>query len=287
MEEVAYAEITYRVEDTIAAVVLNRPEAANALSMTMRSELIHALRAAESDERVNVIRLSGAGTSFCAGYDLKAPSGTAEQRKARTGWAVDRRIEAWSDQFNRSCVQDWLAIWDLLKPVVVVAHGNCLGGGLELLCLADIAYVADDARIGYPPVRGMSTPDVPVFAWKLSMARAKYLQLTGTSISGIQAADWGLVVKSFPADELVARADAELSALGHVDPGLLMANKHQVNQAYELMGLRTHLAQAWSWHHISGSPRPGRTSFFDVAREQGVRAALDWMNGPFTRAGLR
>jgi enoyl-CoA hydratase len=282
-----FSEITYDVHERIASVTLNRPEVGNALTMTMRMELVAALRAAESDSQVNVIRIGGAGRSFCTGYDLKAPYGSRDQRAARASWATDQRLETWTDQFNRSCTADWLTLWDLLKPIVVVAHGNCLGGGLELLCMADIAFVADDARIGYPPMRAMSTPDVPVFAWKVTMARAKYLQLTGASISGVEAADWGMVVKSFPADDLVMRSDAEIRALSHIDAGLLMANKHQVNQAYELMGLRNHIGQAWSWHHLSGSVRPGHDEFFKIAKEDGMKAALRWMNSPFDDAGIR
>jgi enoyl-CoA hydratase len=180
-----------------------------------------------------------------------------------------------------------MTLWDLLKPVVVIVQGNCLGGGMEIVALADIAYVADTARLGYPPLRAMSTPDVPFFAWKLPMARAKYLQLTGNSISGAQAAEWGLVAKSFPAEELSERAWAEIGALSQIDSGLLMANKHQVNQAYEIMGMRTHLNQAWAWHELSGSVRPGQARFFEIARNEGLRAAFNWMNAPFDQAGLQ
>jgi enoyl-CoA hydratase len=282
-----FQEISCEVRGGVARIELNRPESKNALSMTMRGELVTALRTAESDDSVAVIRLAGAGTSFCAGYDLKAPYGSRDDRAARGGWVSDRNLQGWTDQFARSCVDDWMTIWDLLKPVVVIAHGDCLGGGMELLAMADVAFVADDTRIGYPPVRAMATPDVPVFAWKMTMARAKYLQLTGNSISGAEAASWGMVAKSFPGEELVERADAEIEAMSSIDAGLLMANKHQVNQAYEVMGLRTHLRQAWAWHHLTASVRPGHGRFSEIAATQGLRAALEWMNQPFNDAGLR
>jgi enoyl-CoA hydratase len=282
----SYREIGYRVEDGVATVTLSRPESGNPLSMTMRAEIVGALRAAESDEAVAVAVIEGAGKSFCTGYDLKQPYGTSEQRHAQPGWVHDPNLQGWTDQFSRSCLRDWMTLWDLLKPVVVIVQGNCLGGGMEVVALADIAFVADNARLGYPPLRAMSTPDVPFFAWKLPMARAKYLQLTGNSVSGEQAADWGLVAKSFPAEELSERAWAEIRALAQVDSALLMANKHQVNQAYEIMGMRTHLMQSWTWHQLSGSVRPGHAEFFEIAKSDGLRAALDWMNGPFNQAGL-
>lgn len=287
MTEQAYQAIRYRVEDRVAWLTLARPEAANALSMAMRAEIVRGLRAAESDSDVGVAVIEGDGTSFCAGYDLKEPYGSASDRESRSAWVQDRNLAGWTDQFARSCLADWLTLWDLLKPVVAIVQGNCLAGGMELASMADIVFCADDARFGYPPLRAMSTPDVPFFPWKLSMARAKYLQLTGNSISGAEAADWGFVAKSFPAAVLRERAEAEIRALASIDSALLAANKHQVNQAYEMMGIRAHLSQNWSWHHLSGGVRLRRGEFFEVAAASGLKAALEWMNGPFEREGLR
>jgi len=286
MSDDAYAAITYAVEGRAAHVTLNRPEASNALSMQLRLELVRALRTAESDPEVAVVVLDGAGPSFCAGYDLKEPYGSKAERQARGDWVSDRAL-AWTDPFTRSCIADWMTLWDLLKPVIAIVHGNCLGGGTEIVSLADIVFAADDARFGYPPMRAMSTPDIPVLPWKMTMARAKYLQLTGNSVTGAQAAEWGWVVKSFPAAELAERAWSEVRAIASIDAGLLAANKQQVNQAYELMGMRTHFAQAWSWHHLSGAVRPNAGAFFAKAQEDGLKAALDWMNSPFTDEGLR
>jgi len=287
MSEQPYEVIRYRAEERVAWITLARPEAMNALSMAMRAEIVRALRAAESDEGVAVAVIEGDGPSFCAGYDLKEPYGSAGDRQARAGWVHDQNLAGWTDQFSRSCLADWLTLWDLLKPVVAVVHGNCLAGGMELAAMADIVFAADDARFGYPPLRAMSTPDVPFFPWKLSMARAKYLQLTGNSISGAEASDWGLVAKCFPADSLRERAAAEIRAMASIDPALLAANKHQVNQAYETMGMRTHLAQNWSWHQLSGQVRPRKGEFFEIAAASGLKAALEWMNGPFKREGLQ
>ena len=111
--------------------------------------------------------------------------------------------------------------------------------------MVDIAFVADDARIGYPAMRGMTSPDTLYFPWKMSMARAKYLQLTGNSVTGKEAAEIGWVAKSFPATELGGQVMRELRPMSQIAPDLLAANKHAVNQAYEIMGFRTALAQGW------------------------------------------
>lgn len=282
----AYTTIEYATDDHVARITLARPEVGNALSMRMRLELVHALRAAESDPNVAVVVIDGAGSSFCTGYDLAEPYGSKADRGQRVGWVSEPSLSKWTDQFARSCLADWMVAWELLKPVIAIVQGNCLGGGTELISFADIAFVADDARLGYPPMRAISTPDVPIFPWKMTMARAKYLQLTGNSITGQTAAEWGWVAKSFPGEQLLERAWAEVRALAHVDASLLAANKQQLNQAYEIMGMRTHLMTAWSWHYLSSRARPNHAAFFEHAAESGMKDALAWMNGPFKAEGL-
>src|SRR3954463_12617277 len=90
----------------VATVTLNRPEVHNALDLQLRTDLVAALRAAESNENVAVILLKGAGRSFCAVSDWKTPGHGAPSR-GRTGWVADPNLETWTDQFARSCVRDW------------------------------------------------------------------------------------------------------------------------------------------------------------------------------------
>jgi enoyl-CoA hydratase len=201
-------------------------------------------------------------------------------------WVNSAEFNDWTDQWARSCVRDWYTIWNLLKPVVAMVHGHCVAGGTELMSMCDIAFVADDARIGYPPMRGMSTPDVPYFPWKMSMAHAKYLQLTGNSVTGAEAARMGWVAKSFPAGQLEAETMRELRAISSIAPGLLAANKHSVNQAYEIQGMKTHLDQSWSWHALSSRFRPGAGTFRDKLADDGLKAALDWRDGAFRDEGF-
>ena len=280
-----YETVLYEVTDRAAIVTLNRPEVHNALSFQLRTDIVAALRRAEQDPEVSLVLLKGAGRSFCAGYDLKV-SGSVEARRNHAGWVADPHLEDWTDQFSRGCIRDWMTLWQLLKPVVAQVHGNCLAGGLELMSMADIVFVADDARLGYPPMRGMSTPDTAVFAWKLSMAHAKYIQLTGNSITGKQAAEWGWVAKSFPADELEAEVGRELHVLRNIDPSILAANKMAVNQAYEVMGMRTHVEQSWVWHYLSNLARSRSGTSGGIAGDRTIRDSLAWMNRAADEVGL-
>ena len=95
------------------------------------------------------------------------------------------------------------------------------------------------------------------------------------SITGRQAAEWGWVVKSFPPGELDAEVARELHVLRNIDPSILAANKMAVNQAYEVMGIRTHVEQSWVWHHLSNLAR-ARTRLPappDAARAAGGKTA--------------
>jgi enoyl-CoA hydratase len=279
-----YESILYSVEDRIARITLNRPEKRNALNFGLRRDLVDALRVAERDDDVTIVLIDGAGPSFCSGYELGGNINDPEG--APDGWVASEHFDSWTDQFARSCFRDFMKIWDLLKPVIAKVHGYCLAGGSELMSMCDIAFVADDAIIGYPPMRGMTTPDVPYFPWKLSMAHAKYLQLTGNSVTGAEAAQMGWVAKSFPADRLDHEVMRELRPLSQVAPDMLAANKAELNQAYEIMGMRTALQAASQWHTLSGRLRPRGGDFGRVMREDGLRAAIAWRDGPFRAEGF-
>ena len=138
----------------------------------------------------------------------------------------------------------------------------------------------------YPPMRGMTTPDVTYFPWKMTMAQAKYLQLTGNSVSGKEAAEMGWVAKSFPAEELEAQTMRELRALASIAPSLLAANKQSLNQTYEVMGFRTALSTGWQWHALSSRMRPGAGDFGRISASEGLKAALAWRDGPFKDEGF-
>lgn len=289
-----YSEIEYSVADRIATIVLNRPDRRNSLSFRMRREIVDALRDAERDDDVTVVLIRANGPSFSSGYDLATTKQPANRGPAYRddgtrpeSWVDAAEFNDWTDQWARTCLHDWMTVWRLLKPVVAMVHGHCLAGGSELMSLCDITFAAEDAQIGYPPTRGMTTPDIPYFPWKMTMAQAKYLQLTGNSVTGAEAARIGWIAKAFPADQLAAETMRELRAIAAIAPGLLAANKMSVNHAYEVQGMRTHLEQGWAMHVISGSLRPGARTFAEKLRDGGLKAALEWRDGPFRAEGFR
>ena len=275
-----FQHILYGVDDKIARITLNVPAKRNALSIELRAELVRALKIAERDDGVSVVLLDGAGPVFCSGYDLTSysiPEG---------GWISEKHFDTWSDQYARQAVKDWLTIWDLMKPVVCKVQGACLAGGTELMSLCDIVFAADDARIGYPATRGMSSPDTAYFPWKMSMAQAKYLQLTGNSVTGRRAVEIGWIAKSFPADKLDDEVMKEVRALATIAPDLLAVNKGALNECYEQMGFKNALMSGLHWHMISAARvRPTAGTFQKVAKEKGLKEALRWRDGAFKDLG--
>jgi enoyl-CoA hydratase len=281
-----FENILYKVQDRIATITLNRPEKRNALNPALRNDIVAALRAAERDDDVTVILIEGAGDAFCAGYDMNSYAGGEARPERPAGWNHSELYESWTGQFPRSCLRDWLTIWDLLKPVVAKIHGYCLAGGSELMSMCDIAFAADDTIIGYPPTRGQGTPDIEYFPWKMSMAQAKYLQLTGNSVTGARAEQIGWIAKSFPADELDEQVMRELRPLSKIHPTMLAANKASLNQSYEAMGFRAALQGSVPWYMLARNFRPGAGEFQKLAAEKGIKAALAWRDGNFKAEGF-
>jgi enoyl-CoA hydratase len=180
----------------VRRVTLNRPEKRNALNSVLRHEIVAAVREGETDPDVRVTIIAANGPSFCGGYDL------TQNVTAPAPPAADYPYPG-AGGFQRSVVDLWTSLWDLSKPVIAQVHGHCLAGGSELATGCDLVYVAEDARIGYPAVR-FGTPDMQYHAWLVGMRRGMELMLTGDSMTGIEAADWGFANRAFPAGRLEA-----------------------------------------------------------------------------------
>ena len=196
-----YENILYNVDERVCTISLNRPEKMNALSWALRLELRDALKQAERDSDVGCIVIKGEGRAFSAGYDL-TPTQPSPNRPEE-GY-VSEDVDQLTAQYARDLVNGLWLIWELTKPVIAQVHGWCLAGASELASMCDIMFVAEDAQLGYPPVRALTTPDTMFFPWKMPMSQAKYLMFTGKAVSGKEAVEIGWATRAFPADELDA-----------------------------------------------------------------------------------
>jgi enoyl-CoA hydratase len=246
----------------VRRLTLNRPEKRNALNDALRHALFDALRAADDDREVSAVIIRGAGPCFSAGYDLGERNTPVERHTATTdGW--------WA----RHVVAGWFELWDMATPLIAQVHGWCLAGGSELATGCDLVYVAEDARIGYPAVRSMSTPDLVWQPWLLGFRRGMEALLTGDAMTGTEAAERGFATRSYPAASLEDEVLAVAARLVEVPFDLLTLNKRVCHRAMEAAGIRDGLRataelNALGWHQRSSK------EFMRGFREKGVRQNL-------------
>lgn len=229
-----YGEAGYEVllvdepAEGIRRLTLNRPDKRNALNHPLRGELLHALEAGDADPAVKVMIVRGAGKCFSAGYDLGG---------GNVGQDYPFHTAGGDSQWPRHVVESWMRIWDLGKPVIAQVHGYCLAGGSELATGCDLVYVADDAQIGYPAVR-FGVPDMQFHPWLLGMRKGMEMLLTGDSVSGAEAVQYGWATRSFPAAELEQRVLDQARRVAAIPADILALNKRAVHRQMEAMGLR-------------------------------------------------
>jgi enoyl-CoA hydratase len=287
--EKQYETIIVEKERGRARITLNRPEKLNALSRQLQRELSEALWDADRDNRVHVIILRGAGRSFCAGYDLTPERRLAGETGERDQYAeVYRRSQTFDDDVWRmeQAQRDRMTIFDMHKPVIGQVHGFCVAGGTDLVFLSDIVVAAEDARIGFPPVRAMGGPPQHMWTYHVGPQWAKYMLLTGEFISGTDAERIGLVWKAVPADDLTETVEELADRMAMIHPDLLSGNKRSVNMALEMMGARTmqrYAAEQDARMHTS----PGMEDWRSRNREQGLKEALAWRDGRFANPEQR
>lgn len=274
--------ILYEVDGGKARITLNRPDKLNAITLRMQRELHNALWEADADTRVHVIILRGAGRAFSAGYDI-SPVANLDEAHAQGLGAEGRRGRRDFDDDTWYIERDQRlrnAVLDVHKPVIAQVHGYCLAGGTDLALLCDLIVAAEDAVIGFPPVRNQGSPVNHMWTYHVGPQWAKYFLLTGDQASGAEAARIGLVWKAVPHDQLEGQVEALADKMCRIDPHVLAANKRIVNLALELMGART-VQRLSAETDARARLAPAVREFYRIAAEQGLKAALQWRDGAF------
>jgi len=254
---------------SVRRITLNRPEKRNALNNQLRTEILQALEEADRDPDVRVSILRGAGVCFSAGYDLG--SNNAEGQPYYTAGGAG--------QWPRHVIEGSFRIWDLAKPVIAQVHGYCLAGGSELATACDLVYVADDAQIGYPPVRLMSPPDMQFHPWLMGLRDAMEMMLTGDAISGVEAAQKGFANRAFPAAELEARVLEIAERVAKIPTELQQINKRSVHRAMEVMGVRAAIRAGTELQALAFTTEASRAYLKEF--KKGVRQALSLRDKTF------
>jgi enoyl-CoA hydratase len=155
-----------------------------------------------------------------------------------------------------------------------------VAGGTELATACDLVYIAQDAQVGYPPVRLMSPPDLAWQPWLRGLRRGMEAMLTGDAMSGTEAVEAGFANRAFPAEELDERMLEIAARIAKIPPDLLALNKRVVHRAMEAAGIRTGL-RATADIQALGHHQPGARAYWDRLGEVDLKQALDERDMPF------
>ncbi|TXH99741.1 MAG: enoyl-CoA hydratase [Pseudorhodobacter sp.] len=216
----AYETLIVEIEDYTCLIRLNRPEAMNALNTKLMSELADAMTAADRNEKVRCIVLTGSDKAFAAGADVRE-------------MAEKTYVEVYFDDLFGPEAE---AIAKVRKPVIAAVAGYCLGGGCELAMMCDFIIAADTAKFGQPEINlgivaGMGGTQRLTRA--IGKSKAMDMNLTGRFMDATEAERAGLVSRIVPAAQLRDEAMKAAAKIAEKSAVIAMTVKESVNRALE------------------------------------------------------
>jgi enoyl-CoA hydratase/carnithine racemase len=273
-----YQCVRYEVDDRVATIVLNRPDALNALSHELESELHEALDEAERDDDVKAIILTGEGRAFSSGYDIGSSDEGSPTNPA--GQSAAQYLSFWHST-NRGEIEHLMHIWRLRKPVIAAVNGYAMGGGFWYQLACDITIASDRAVFGQPEMRQVSSTSF-LFAALVGWKVANRYALTGDHFDAQEALRIGVVNEVVPHEQLMTRATEFARRLSNVPEASLRMNKAVTMLGLEAAGLNSALTLNAALNAITHGSHGPDTERLDEARQTGgFRAYLEMRDGPF------
>lgn len=258
--------VIYRKEGHIARVILNRPEARNALSHAMVVDLEKTLSEVSADEDIYVVVLSAAGEkAFSAGFDLKESVGNpiinVPERRENTDWELNT----------------WRKIWHMPKPVIAQVQGYCIGGALHLALMCDLIIASDDAKFGEPELAYSYIPDILIEPWKMPFNIAREILYLGEFKSADELHRVGVVNKVVPFDQLEKTTMEVAHRLEEMPRDATRMLKQQINKTYEIMGIHNAMDYAAEMFNLCRiNQAQAEADFNEIVNSRGLKAALEW-----------
>ena len=216
----SYENIIVEIRGNVGLITLNRPEALNALSSPLMTELTAALDDFESDKNIGAMVLTGSEKAFAAGADIK-----------------EMQEKTWADAYHEDFITaGWERLTRTRKPVIAAVAGFALGGGCEVAMMCDFILAADNAKFGQPEVNlgippgAGGTQRLTRFVGK---SKAMEMCLTGRFMDADEAERSGLASRIVPADKLIDEAVTTAQAIADKSLYANMIIKESVNRAYE------------------------------------------------------
>ncbi|MGA0540759.1 enoyl-CoA hydratase [Neotabrizicola sp. VNH66] len=216
----AYETLIVEIEDYTCLIRLNRPDAMNALNSTLMRELAAAVTAAERNDKIRCIVLTGSEKAFAAGADVKEMA-----KKGFTDVFFDNLFAAEAQ-----------ALMATRKPMIAAVSGYCLGGGCELAMICDFILAADTAKFGQPEINlgivaGMG--GTQRLTRLVGKSKSMDMHLTGRFMDATEAERAGLVSRVFPAKTLLEEALKVAGKIAEKSMVTTMLVKESVNRALE------------------------------------------------------
>lgn len=187
----AYRDVLFDLENSVAIITLNRPARRNALSLDLMRELISCLEETGENRSVSAVILAASGKVFCSGHDLSE--------------MVGRTTRDYREIFE-VCAELMAKIQAIPQPVIAEVQGTATAAGCQLVATCDLAIAAETATFATPGVRIGLFCTTPMVALSRAIGRKRALQmlLTGEAIDARKASEWGLINNVVPAAELTA-----------------------------------------------------------------------------------
>ena len=290
--------LTYEVTGAIARITLNRPQRGNGITFDMAVELAACVDRANLDPAVHVIALSGNGKGFCGGYDLVMSaeqnfSGEDNQIQWPPGSPMDPEVQkanhdpegTWDPMTDYAMmsrnVRGFMSLFYSDKPVICKVHGFCIAGGTDMALCSDLLIIEDTALIGYPPARAWGIPTTAFWAYRIGAAKAKRLLFTGDSLTGKQAAEWGLANESAPTEQLDERFESLLQRVARMPINQLVMMKLLINQTLLSQGLATSQMLGTIFDGVARHTKEGY-AFQQRAAEVGFKQVVKERDEPFS-----
>jgi trans-feruloyl-CoA hydratase/vanillin synthase len=251
--------VAYTVENRIAWLKFNRPEKRNCMSPTLNRAMYAALDELEYRDDVGVLVLTGEGTAWSAGMDLKEYFRETEAQGLRGIRQSQREAYSW-----------WKRLRWYQKPTIAMVNGWCFGGGYGPLHACDLAITAEEAQFGLSEINWGILPGggaTKVATDSMSMRDAMWHAMTGESISGKKAAEWKLVNEAVPLSQLKSRVTEVCELLLKKNAFALKATKDAVRRVREMTyeNAEDYLIRAQE-----------SANFFDnEGRKEGIRQFID------------
>ncbi|MDD5190590.1 MAG: enoyl-CoA hydratase-related protein [Dehalococcoidales bacterium] len=213
-DKMPYKYIILSAENNIATLTINRPESRNALNDEAMREFKDALHQVEKDAATRVLIITGVGTSFVAGFDMKDIN-----EMTRDGFVEYVKLE--SEIFNLvECFE---------KPVIGAVNGYAIGNGFELALSCDIRIASEKAKFSYPETKFGWLAPVQRLSRIVGMGKVKEILYTGRFVDAPEAAKLGLVNKVVPPNDLMMEARAMAQQIAAVAPLAVKLTKQEVN----------------------------------------------------------